>query len=196
MRLSAPQEAAEPAHTHRWMEDWYWDGKVAAGMSNWSRSSCEDTAKGLHRKLRALRSMSDEQYIQMRKRRCYIERELEPREIDGILRSARAIEVWMARSELHSLESRLASVVRALPQMHGYAVDQDHFNLRSYGRWWVNWRFASYVSLEKRLRVFKEMRSIQRSHEERRRKQRRAERRAERYPELLRQLRELKARVT
>jgi len=137
-------------------------------------------------------------YIEMRKRRCFNAWELEPIEIRGVVRSARADQIHWTRRDLAELESRLRVVVNSLPQRAGYAADQDYFELRSdrYDLpWYVNCKFASYVSLTERLNVYKEIRAIERRHEERRREEEENAMRAEAYPELIRRIRDLEERV-
>lgn len=173
-------------------EDWYWSGSVY----DCARTGYEDVARALHRRLRALRSMTDDQFVSMRSRRCVKAGELDPLEVDGVIRSARSYEVLETRERLRVLDDRLLTVVNSLPSVAGYAVDQDHFNLRNGGRWYVNSRFAYYIAISKRLALYKEMRRIERAHESRQREEIKARRRAERYPDLVRRIRELERMVS
>jgi hypothetical protein len=174
------------------MEDWYF----GASRSDSARLDVDHLAIMQHRRLHALRNMSDKQYLQMRGGRCVQwPEELKNTEIGGIRRSPRGYKIYETRERLRELQSRLAHVVEAFPQRAGFAVDQDYFGLRSYGGQFPWARFASYISLDKRLRAYKALREIERWREKRRREEREEERRAKAYPELLGRIRELEARL-
>jgi hypothetical protein len=195
MALFAPRrEVAEPT-TRDWRHDWYWSG--AHAFPGGAHPPVRKCVMYLHRKLHALKSMTDHEYKSMRGSRCVSNGELDDFNRNGRIISARAQEVWKVRAEIRGTWERLPATVQSLPQAWGYAADQDEFGLRSNfkERWWINARFSSYVPLEKRLALHKEMSRVRRCHEERRIAEREAEARAEQYECLVRKIRELESQL-
>jgi hypothetical protein len=151
--------------------------------------------------LRALKGVTDDEYIAFRRNRGSERFMSETRKINGVMRSYRQCDIHLARRFLRDSETRLKIVVTSLPFRAGLTVDQDHFDLRDcydLSRetrknlpWYVNCRFASYIPLSKRLEIYKEMRAIERDHDAHRRKQEEKKRRAKEYPKLLARIREL-----